>query len=55
MEPYPHETKDGRDVLKAVVQKHNTLQVFSGDAGYRGTVNTGTLHKPCNDLTFSGI
>ncbi len=31
------DTKAGCDVLKAAVQKHPTLEAFSGDVGYRGS------------------
>jgi putative transposase len=32
-----HDTKAGCDVLKVAAAKHESLQAFSGDAGYRGT------------------
>lgn len=32
-----HDTKAGCDVLQAAALKYETLEAFSGDAGYRGT------------------
>ena len=32
-----HDTKAGCDVLKAAALKYETIEAFSGDAGYRGT------------------
>jgi putative transposase len=32
-----HDTKAGKDVLKAAAEKYPSIEAFSGDAGYRGT------------------
>ena len=32
-----HDTKGGCDVLRRTVEKHPSIEVFSADAGYRGT------------------